>query len=129
MHTHPEQTSHQGAHVISAKTLLATWGALMVLTGLTVAATWINLGSDLNLVVAMVIATIKAILVALIFMHLLFDQKFNLIVFVVSVLTVVLFVSITFIDVSSYQPSIRAREALEPNKPFLKAPEASSDTN
>jgi cytochrome c oxidase subunit 4 len=45
------------------------FAALLVLTGLTVAVAYIHLGR-LNLVIALAIATSKALLVALFFMHL-----------------------------------------------------------
>jgi cytochrome c oxidase subunit IV len=98
---------HDEPHVISIPVLIGTFVALMVLTGITVGATSFDLGGTGNLIVALAIAAVKAILVALIFMHLWFDQKYNVMVFFGSILFVVLFVSVTFIDVSRYQPDIR----------------------
>jgi len=46
----------------------------MALTVVTVAAAQVNLGS-LNVPIALAIASVKAALVALIFMHLLWDEK------------------------------------------------------
>jgi len=48
---------------------LVVWGGLVVLTGLTVAVSYLNLGV-MNIVVALLIASAKATLVALYFMHL-----------------------------------------------------------
>lgn len=48
---------------------LAVWGGLVLLTGLTVAVSYVNLGV-MNVVVALLIASLKATLVALYFMHL-----------------------------------------------------------
>lgn len=48
---------------------VAVWGALIVLTGLTVAVSYVDLGL-LNVAVALLIASVKASLVALFFMHL-----------------------------------------------------------
>lgn len=54
---------------ISPKSVYYTiFGALMVLTALTVAAAFVNLG-NMNFVVALGIATFKATLVILYFMH------------------------------------------------------------
>ena len=67
---------HHGiAHTASVKVLLGTWGALMVLTVLTVLATRIDLGTNTNLALAMLVAVIKASLVCVFFMHLKYDKK------------------------------------------------------
>ena len=55
-------------HIVSAKTNIAVWLALLVLTGVTAGIAFVDLG-PLNTVVALVIATVKALLVVLIFMH------------------------------------------------------------
>jgi caa(3)-type oxidase subunit IV len=55
-------------HVVSLKTNVAVWVALLVLTGVTTGIAFVDLG-PLNTIVALVIATCKALLVVLIFMH------------------------------------------------------------
>jgi cytochrome c oxidase subunit 4 len=55
-------------HVVPLKTNVAVWLALLVLTGVTTGVAFINLG-PLNTIVALVIATCKALMVVLIFMH------------------------------------------------------------
>jgi cytochrome c oxidase subunit 4 len=55
-------------HIVSAKTNVAVWLTLLVLTGVTAGIAFVDLG-PLNTVVALVIATFKALLVVLIFMH------------------------------------------------------------
>jgi cytochrome c oxidase subunit 4 len=55
-------------HVISTKLYVTVWIALMCLTVITAGVAFIDLG-PLNTVVALSIATFKAILVVLIFMH------------------------------------------------------------
>jgi cytochrome c oxidase subunit IV len=55
-------------HVVALKTNVAVWLVLLVLTGVTTSIAFVDLGS-LNTVVALVIATCKALLVVLIFMH------------------------------------------------------------
>ncbi len=57
------------AHSASLKTYFSVWIALLVGTGLTYWAALIDLGR-LNSAVALIIATTKALLVALFFMHL-----------------------------------------------------------
>jgi cytochrome c oxidase subunit IV len=86
--------------------LVAVLGALMLLTVLTVSVTSYDLGSEGNLVVGMVIATIKAGLVVTFFMHLLWDKKFHLILFLTAVLFVVLFLSMSVTDRGEYQTNI-----------------------
>ncbi len=92
-------------HVVSVPILLAVFAALMVLTYATVAVRGIDLGVW-NLLIAMGIATVKAALVALYFMHLRYDKPFNAILFVVGVLFVALFISLTLLDTITYQPDV-----------------------
>ena len=92
-------------HEVPWTTLLATCIALIILTWLTVAATWFDLGA-LNLWIALIIATIKAALVVLFFMHLKYDRPFNVIVLVGALLFVLLFVGLTLTDTVVYQPEL-----------------------
>jgi cytochrome c oxidase subunit IV len=93
------------SHVSSTRVLLGVWAALVVLTGITVAATHVDLGS-MNLWLALAIATLKASLVALYFMHLRYDRPVNLIIFLSTLLFVCLFVGLALIDTRSYQPDL-----------------------
>jgi len=61
-------------HVVSPKIYLAVFATLMVLTGSTVAIAFIDLG-PFNLPVAIAIATIKATLVILYFMHVRWNSR------------------------------------------------------
>ncbi|MEO0814429.1 MAG: cytochrome C oxidase subunit IV family protein, partial [Myxococcota bacterium] len=87
--------------------------ALVALTGATVAVTAIDLGASMNLVVAMLIATVKAGLVAAFFMHLLYDNKLNLMVFLGSFAFMFIFITITLMDSTETQRDIEARIAAE----------------
>ena len=60
----------------------------------------------LNLFVALLIATVKAGLVVTYFMHLRWDKKFHLILFLTSVLFLILFLSISLTDRSEYEHDI-----------------------
>jgi len=53
---------------------LVVWGALVVLTAVTVAVSYVHLGL-MNVVVALLIASAKASLVALFFMHLRYESR------------------------------------------------------
>ena len=72
-------------HIISAGTYIAIWLMLLVLTGLTAGIAFIDLG-PFNTIVALVIATFKALLVALIFMHVRYTSEKMVKVVVISAL-------------------------------------------
>jgi len=55
-------------HVVSSKLYVGIWATLMVLTVVTASVAFIDLG-PFNTVVCLVIATLKALLVVLVFMH------------------------------------------------------------
>lgn len=84
-------------HVLPISTYLGVFGTLLFLTVITVGASRVDLGAA-NLFIAMAIATTKALCVALVFMHLLFDKKFNVIVFASSVIFLAIFIGFTMAD-------------------------------
>lgn len=100
------------AHIVPAKTYGIILGALLVFTAITVSAAGINFGSPVvNVVVALTIATIKASLVALYFMHLRYDKPLNAVIFVAGLSCLGLFLMATFGDTSArevVQPAVRA---------------------
>jgi cytochrome c oxidase subunit 4 len=102
---------HGLAHTTPVSLLFGILGALLVLTVLTVSVTSIDLGQQGNLIVAMAIATVKAALVCTFFMHLLWDKKFNTILFLTSVLFLILFLSMTSADRGEYQRDVDAYRA------------------
>lgn len=65
-------TGHSGSS--GTRTYVAVWGALIVLTGVTVLVSYVHLGM-MNVVVALLIASVKASLVALFFMHLRYENR------------------------------------------------------
>jgi cytochrome c oxidase subunit IV len=91
-----------------AAVYLKTLVGLLILTGITVGASYINFGSSsINVVVALTIATIKATLVALFFMHLLHDKPVNGIIAAAGFIFLGLFLMFTLLDFDSrndYQP-------------------------
>ena len=62
---------------------------------------------------AMVIATVKAGLVVAFFMHLVWDKKLHLILFLTSVLFLILFLALSVNDRGEYQPDIDRFQAAE----------------
>ena len=107
---------HGLAHTMPLPLLFGVLGALLALTIATVAVTSIDLGAQGNLVVAMIIATVKAALVCVFFMHLLWDKKFNAVLFLTSVLLLILFLSLTTNDRGEYQQSVDDYRALQLQK-------------
>ncbi len=109
---------HGMSHVLPMKVLLGTWGALMVLTVLTVAVAKLpifDFGASPNLLIAMVIATVKATLVCLYFMHLRYDKLFHTVVFISAILLATLFVSFALMDSTQYQTDVSwAKDDLSP---------------
>lgn len=113
-HRESHHEGHDFAHPMPVWLLIAVFLALVFLTILTVALASIELG-DFEIVTTLVIATIKAFLVMMFFMHLKDDKPFNAIVFFSSFLFVALFVGMTLLDSSAYQdeliPAVPAAEA------------------
>lgn len=99
-------SDHGLAHTTPVALLVGVLAMLMILTVLTVAVTQVDLGATGNLVVAMVIATIKATLVVAFFMHLVWDKKLHLILFLISVLFLILFLALSLTDRAEYQPDL-----------------------
>lgn len=88
-----------GHHVSSLKMLMGTAGALLVLTVLTVAVPAIfTIPSPFNIIVALAIAVAKATLVALFFMNLYWDTKFNSMLLISGIIFVALLVGISMLD-------------------------------
>lgn len=92
-------------HVVPLPLLLGIGATLMVLTVVTVAVTYVDLGR-FNLWVALFIAGFKALLVSLYFMHLRWDRPFNGFVFIGALAFVMLFVGFALMDSLAYQHQI-----------------------
>ena len=100
--THEDGDAHPlVGHLVPISTLVATGTALLVLTAVTVAVRWIDLG-EINIAIALGIAAVKATLVALFFMHLRWDKPFNGFAFIGSVAFVALFMAFALIDSNAY---------------------------
>ena len=62
------------AHIISSKLYITIWMILLCLTVITAVVAFVDLG-PFNTVVALVIATLKALLVVLVFMHVKYSSE------------------------------------------------------
>ncbi len=88
------------SHVLPIKTYLKIYGALLFLTYVTVQVSIFNFGTA-SIYIAMLVAIVKATLVAAYFMHLKFDSQFNTLVFGASLIWLVIFFSLTMVDLTS----------------------------
>jgi cytochrome c oxidase subunit 4 len=93
-------------HVMPIPVLAGVLAALLVLTVITVAVTWVDLGR-FNIWLALLIAVVKAALVCLYFMHLRYDNPFNAIALIASFLFVALFLAVAITDTREYGPNIQ----------------------
>ncbi len=89
-------------HTLSPGVLLGTAGALVGLTLATVVTSRIDLGT-FNVVVALAIAGLKATLVALFFMHLRWEGRFQAVVIAGAIFFAVLLVGFVAFDTTQYQ--------------------------
>lgn len=116
--------AHHDHHISSPQLLITTFLALVALTILTCVMAMLPLDSVplqyvapmifdapqdlswLDMPITLVIATVKAALVAVIFMHLQHDKLINSIVLIGSVVFLVLFVGMVLMDSNEYQPQV-----------------------
>ena len=97
MSTHSE---HSEAN--APRTYMVILAILLILTCITVFAAGVNFGSSaVNVVIALTIATIKASLVGLFFMHLLHDKPMNAVIMVFGFIFLGLFLGFSLTDASS----------------------------
>ena len=97
MANHAHENHHE-PHVLPLSVYYGVFGALLVLTVLTYAVSFAGLPPSLSFGVAMLVASCKATLVGAVFMHLIWDEKLNVIVIAVSVLAMLLFFGVTLMD-------------------------------
>jgi cytochrome c oxidase subunit 4 len=125
-------------HVFPIKTYLGVFAALLVLTVITVAVSYMDLGPA-SLYVALLVAFIKAAFVVGFFMHLRYDSTFHQLLFFSSGVFILIMFGFTFIDLSSRKEVVvehgtfelrreqaDARRAAEFAKRMKAAQEASS---
>jgi cytochrome c oxidase subunit IV len=103
MSTHSDtHTAHAENHDHSA-IYLRILILLLILTGITVGASYIDFGSG-NVAIALFIASIKAILVALFFMHLKDDKPVNGIIAIAGFIFLGIFIMFDLIDFNTRVP-------------------------
>lgn len=104
-HSHGHHPHPTVGHLVPVSALIGTALALLVLTVITVAVRYVDLG-EANIFVALGIAVVKATLVSLFFMHLWWDRPFNSFVFVSSIAFVALFMAFAIMDTREYAPIV-----------------------
>ena len=98
MSAHEQHSHGHGGPVVYTANLVG----LLILTSITVAASYINFGSSAaNITIALAIATMKALLVAMFFMHLRWDKPVNAIIAVAGFLFLGIFLMFDLIDISN----------------------------
>jgi cytochrome c oxidase subunit 4 len=124
MDSHAHEQHGQGKdhvpHVLPLSTYLKTWAALMVLTAITVGVSYLNFGGA-NLWIALIVASIKASIVALVFMHLFYDHKFHSIIMVITILFLGVFISFTMFDTETrgkHSEAIEGERPADVKQPF-----------
>ena len=67
-------SAHTTSHILPKSTYYAVYAALMVMLLATVGAAYVDLG-PFNFLLTMIIAVVKAVLIALIFMHVRYSER------------------------------------------------------
>ncbi len=104
MSTHHTDSHHDTGHHLHGgpKVYGVVLAALLTLTIITVVASKIDFGSaSANVIIALIIATIKATIVALWFMHLKYDKPVNGMIFASTLFFLALFFAYPYIDTNS----------------------------
>jgi cytochrome c oxidase subunit IV len=85
-------------HIVSRKIYFLIFGALMVLTGVTVWVANFNLPGPLNAIVALSIAVLKATLVVLYFMHVRYSSKLTWVFVAAGIIWLIILFAFTLSD-------------------------------
>lgn len=93
-----EHSKHNAPHIMGYGTLAAVWGGLMLLTVITVTVSRVDLGF-LNVVAAMGVASLKALLVIFLFMHLRYENRAIKGMVFLAFLMLAIAIGFTFFDV------------------------------
>lgn len=94
-----------GHHISTDKTLLGVAGALLILTIATVGVHYLHLPNPWSIIVAMIVAIMKGSLVAVFFMNLYWDTKFNSMMLLAAFLFFGLLVGLTLLD-TLFRPEV-----------------------
>jgi len=90
--------TEKSAHIVSNRTFVSVWLALLALTAITVTVAGLHLGAFSTLT-AIVIASVKAGLVLWYFMHLKYEKRLLKLLLLVPIVTLAVIIGLTFVDV------------------------------
>jgi cytochrome c oxidase subunit 4 len=90
--------TEEQAHIISYKTFLIVWVALLILTGTTITVAQYDLGA-LNIWAALGIATLKSGLVVAVFMHMKYENRLFKLSLLTALTMLAFFIGFIFFDV------------------------------
>ena len=107
------RVSEHSEHIVSPKIYGAIFLALLIGTSLTVWAAFQNFG-PFNIVIALGIATMKATLVVLYFMHARYSPKRTQLVIVCAIFWLAIMLSLTLADYQTRQPRIHMGRVIPP---------------
>lgn len=93
------QKNKQEHVMVGYSTHIMVWLALLILTGLTITVTGLNLRS-VSIVIAIFIAAFKSSLVINYFMHIKFEDSLFKIMIFVAIFTLAIIIGLTFLDIS-----------------------------
>ena len=105
--------AHSEHHVSPLSLYYKVYGILLVLTVVTVGVSYLGLPSTLSIMVAMMVASVKAFFVCTWFMHLIHDTKFNVLFFLSSFWFIAIFFVFTIFDLSSRDRVMKASDTFE----------------
>ena len=86
-------------HVVSIKLYATIFGALLFLTMATAGAAFVDLGGELNSIVALTIALVKTLLVLLFFMHVRYSSRLTWVFAGAGLFWLLIMMSLTLSDV------------------------------
>lgn len=116
-------------HILPLSTYLGVATGLLIMTALTIWVAGIDFG-PWNMVIALAIAAFKASLVALFFMHLIYDNRIYMVVFLTALLFLAVFIVLTMFD-TSYRGAIYELQAapINPHAIIYDNPSADDAAN
>jgi cytochrome c oxidase subunit IV len=90
---------HTGFHAVAPRLYVAVWAALVICTSITVSVSFLDM-QRFTVFTAMVIATVKAGLVLLYFMHIRFEKPLFAVMILFVLATYAIFIILMFSDYS-----------------------------
>ncbi len=85
-------------HIVSTKTFVFVWIALLCLTGVTIEAAHLQMGRW-SMLANILIASTKAGLVLWFFMHLKYEKRFFKLLILIPIATITIIIGLTFFDI------------------------------